>query len=338
MLISSPECVCEVGTHYRFNVPPLGEDLDKIGRYNLALRNFIATIMRKPLVGNTLVSALEDLQIMTRHIFGLQHQPQRAIGFVQDYVQELRLDNIAHRPTDVGHFLAWTERTRWARGFVESFAHCVGMLNCGVIDQESLNDDLSPTTRALLEHSCTHMHYNLAEVEASAASFGVSNAMMYTLEDYPGVAKSMLAFQKHLAQHYARAFGQWPPAVHQNSGHWLTRSLAQRLQQDFGNLYDLLVDTNVRQGSDAAKSANSFGCGLDRRQLLAAWDRQRGFNPMPHPDPKVPDYSATWSAEEEKDRNVKRSSLIPAVQKHRKKGTDLAGMYSRATNKDVYSK
>jgi hypothetical protein len=257
-------CVCEEGRHYYLTVPPLGEDTEKVGRYNLAIRNLIATIIRKPIVGCTLVSALEDLQIIVKHVFKLQHQPEKAADFVRDYVQELKLDNFANRPADIAKFLAWTEEVRWPRAFVETFAHCVGMLNCGVLDHESL-DALSPTTRALLEHSCTHMHYRLSSAEIHMAAFGIDSTVLEELSDHAGVKKSLLAFQDFLRQHYSQVYRTWPPPVHRNSGHWLTRSVAQRLQQDFGNLYDLLVDKDLRNGVSRPAYAGFFGCTLDRR-------------------------------------------------------------------------
>jgi len=321
--------------HYNFKVPSLGEDLEKIGKYDLAIRNFIATIIRKPIVGSTLVSALEDLQIIVKHIFKLQRQPEKAIRFVQEYVQDLKLDNCTNRPADIGLFLAWTERTRWSRGYVETFAHCVGLLNCGVLDHESLND-VSPTTRALFEHSCTHMHYCLTTVEMPMTIFGISPAILGELGDHAGIKQSLSAFQEFLGNYYAQIYGKWPPPVHRNSGHWITRSIIQRLQQDFGNLYDLLVDADVRRNSTATDPTHAFGCALDREQLFASWNRQYGFDALPHADPKSPDYYATLIVEPDEEKGARRSSLIPAMQKHIKKGPELHSIYSRATNEGTY--
>jgi hypothetical protein len=311
--------------------------MNKVSRYNLAIRNFIATIIRKPIVGCSLVSALKDLEIIVKHTFKLQHQPEKAAGFVRDHVQELRLDNFANRPADIGKFLAWTEEVLWSRAFVETFAHCVGMLNCGVLDHESL-DAVSPTTRALLEHACTHMHYRLTSAEIHMAAFGIDSIILGELEGHAGVKKSLLAFQDFLQQHYAQVYGTWPPPVHRNSGHWLTRSVAQRLQQDFGNLYDLLVDKTLHSGMATPAHADSFDCTLDRRQLLASWDRRNDFNSLPHADTKAPDYSPTKIVEQEEEKGARRSSLIPAVQKHRKKAPDLCNIYTRATSTETYSK
>ena len=330
------ECVCEKGKHYHFKVPPLGEDMEKVERYNLAIRNFIATVIRKPIVGCSLVSALKDLQIIAKHIFKLQY-PERAAGFIRDHVRELSLDNFANRPADIGKFLAWTEEIRWSRAFVETFAHCVGMLNCGVLDHESL-DAVSSTTRALLEHSSTHMHYRLTSAELHMAAFGIDSIIQGELKNHPGVRKSLLAFQDFLQKHYAQVYNTWPPPVHRNSGHWLTRSVAQRLQQDFGNLYDLLVDNTLRNGVVTPAHADFFDCALDRRQLFASWDRQNGFTSLPYSDPKAPDHSPTKIVEQEEEKGARRSSLIPAVQKHRKKAPDLCNIYTRATNAETHSK
>ncbi|KAI5201407.1 hypothetical protein E4T39_05230, partial [Aureobasidium subglaciale] len=328
------ECICEKGIHYIFRLPPLGEDLKKINRYNLAVRNFIATIIRKPIIGNTLTSALDDLQSVAKHVFKLQHQPERAAAFVHDLVEDMKLDNCINRPADICKLLAWSEKTRWSRGFVETFAHCVGMLNCGVLDQESL-EDLSPTTRALLEQSCTQMHYNLTTAEMPLSVFGIGPTILREVEDYAGIQQSLLAFQDFLHRYYAQLYGTWPPSVHQRSGHWMTRSMVQRLQQDFGNLYDLLVDTNIQRGAATDGYADSFGCGLDRGRIFASWDRQNGFRPLPHFEPRAPIYSPTVIVEKEGTKGARRSSLIPAVQKHRNKGPDLRDIYTRATNAET---
>ncbi|KAI5272988.1 hypothetical protein E4T47_03745 [Aureobasidium subglaciale] len=325
------ECVCERGIHYNFRLPPLGENLEKINRYNLAIRNFIATIIRKPIIGNTLVSALEDLQIIAKHVFKLQHQPEKTAAFVHDLVENMKFDNFINRPADVCKFLAWTEKTRWSRGFVETFAHCAGMLNYGVLDQESL-EELSRTSRALLEQSCTKMHYNLTTAEIPLTVFGIGPTIMREVEDYVGIQQSLLAFQNFLHQYYAQLYGTWPPPMNQSSGHWLTRSMVQRLQQDFGNLHDLLVDTNIQRGAATDADADSFGCGLDRSHLFATWDRRNSFNPLPYFEPKAPVFSPTVVVEQEGAKGARRSSLIPAVQKHRNKGPDLHDIYTRATN------
>lgn len=311
--------------------------MEQVERHNLAIRNFIATIVRKPIIGSTLVSALKDMQIISKHIFKLQQQPERAADFVRDYVQESKLDNFANRPADIGKFLAWTEEIRWPRAYVETFTHCAGMLNCGVLDHESL-DALSPTTRALLEHSCTHMHYRLSSAEVHMTMFGIDAIVLAELEHHAGIKDSLLAFQDFLRQYYAQIYGTWPPPVHQNSGHWLTRSVGRRLQQDFGSLYDLLVDKEVHTGVSTSAFANSFGCTLDRRQLLSSWDRQNGFKSISHSTPKAPDHCPTMVVEQEEDKGARRSSLIPAIQKHRKKAPDLHDIYTRATNNEALCK
>ncbi|KEQ98445.1 hypothetical protein AUEXF2481DRAFT_487066 [Aureobasidium subglaciale EXF-2481] len=328
------ECVCERGIHYIFRLPPLGEDVEKINRYNLAIRNFIATIIRKPIIGNTLVSALEDLQIVAKHVFKLQHQPEKAAAFVHDLVENMKFDNFINRPADICKFLAWTEKTRWSRGFVETFAHCVGMLNCGHLDQESL-EELSPTSRALLEQSCTKMHYSLMTTEIPLTVFAIGPTVMREVEDYAGIQQSLLAFQNFLHRYYAQLYGTWPPPMHQSSAHWLTRSMVQRLQKDFGNLYDLLVDTNIQRGAAKDADADSFGCGLDRGHLFATWDSRNSFDPLTYFEPKAPVYSPTVVVEQEGAKGARRSSLIPAVQKHRNKGPDLHDIYTRATNAET---
>ena len=211
------------------------------------------------------------------------------------------------------------------------------MLNCGVLDQESLAA-VSPTTRALLEHSCTHMHYRLSAAELHMTMFGIDSTILDALENHTGVKKSLLAFQDFLQQHYSQIYGTWPPSVHQSSGNWLTRSVAQRLQQDFGNLYDLLVDKSVHNGVVTPAYAEFFGCTLDQRQLFASWDRQNDCTFLPHSHPKVPDHSPTRIVEPEEEKGTRRSSLIPAVQKHRKKAPDLCNIYASATSGGTHSK
>ncbi|KAI5254046.1 hypothetical protein E4T42_02599 [Aureobasidium subglaciale] len=328
------ECVCERGIHYIFRLPPLGEDVEKINRYNLAIRNFIATIIRKPIIGNTLVSALEDLQIVAKHVFKLQHQPEKAAAFVHDLVENMKFDNFINRPADICKFLAWTEKTRWSRGFVETFAHCVGMLNCGHLDQESL-EELSPTSRTLLEQSCTKMHYSLMTAEIPLTVFAIGPTIMREVEDYAGIQQSLLAFQNFLHRYYAQLYGTWPPPMRQSSAHWLTRSMVQRLQKDFGNLHDLLVDTNIQRGAAKDADADSFGCGLDRGHLFATWDSRNSFDPLTYFEPKAPVYSPTVVVEQEGAKGARRSSLIPAVQKHRNKGPDLHDIYTRATSAET---
>lgn len=288
--------------------------------------------MRKPIIGNTLVSALQGLQGIVECVYRLQNEPETAVDYVRDYVQEMGLDNCTNRPADVGKFLAWTETTFWARAFVETFAHCVGMLNAGVLDQASLAD-VSPTTLALLEQSATQMRYGVAAAQVAMVNFGFDTAVLDAYSgDHTGIKQSIRAFHDFLSQHYTRLFRSWPPSVNQSSGQWLTRSVVQRLQQDFGELYDMLVDSH-----DGL--IDPFGGMLDRNQFFAAWNHEHGFNALPRADTKAPALVETMSADEEQltpTRN--RSSLIPALQKQRQKKQELHRIYALATNGEGHGK
>lgn len=53
----------------------------------------------------------------------------------------------------------------------------------------------------------------------------------------------------------------------------------------------------------------------------------------------VPDRSPTKTVEQKEEKGARRSSLVPAVQKHRKKAPDLYTIYSNASSgADAYSK
>lgn len=309
--------------------------------------------MRKPIVGNSLVSALVDLQAMSTHIFAWKEEPEKAIDFVRNYVQDMKLDNYANRSADIGEFLAWTEKIQWARVFVETFTHCVGMLNCGLLDHASL-DVVSPTTRALLEQSCSQMHYDVATVEVPLMTFGVDTEVLDEYGDHLGIRTSILAFQNFLKQYYSQIYGEWPPPMHKGSGHWLTRPVAQYLQKDFGNLYDLLVDTKVHaelldedlrvpypwESQDGLSSPNlldTFGSTFPRHEFLASWNYRHLCHDLPHQNPKSPAYLPTTHEQKgEVDNGIHRTSLVPALQKRCKVGPNLHQIYSQATNEDAY--
>lgn len=321
-------------------------------RYRTSIRNFFAALRNRPIAGDDLVAELDHLHSTAVNLLGSQGQPEKATRFVRKYVQRLKLDDCRYLRTNAIRMLAWCERTRWEKGWIESFAHCVGMMGNGIEESPAFKE-LSPQTRKLLQRGHYKQREEILAMQRILLGFEIAGSRSSTKPGHAAGLQAALAFQQFLREYYGREMGAWPPAADTGTGggYWLTRTLTHRLQEDFGGLYDLLVDKNVVYADDqdgetpklvrVNKEEHSRRTSLCVSQFplektLSSWNAKCGFENIPHPWPLLPKSRAIAPIS---DHSENKASLLAALRELNvdpiQDQDDLRKAYTHGTNPDI---
>lgn len=319
--------------------------------YHISVRNFFAALRNKPIAGHDLVLALTQLQSTAVDLLEAQHNPEKAARFVRRYVQRLKLDDCRYMRAKAIRTLAWCEQTKWPKGWIESFAHCVGMMGNGIEDCDTF-PDLSSTTRKLLHRSYRKQQQEVQAMEKIFGDFNVAGKLSSVHPGHAAGLRAVTAFQQFLREYYSQKYGTWPPAT-ETGGHWLTRTLAQRLQEDFGSLYDLLVDNTVIHGFEQTGEFSYLLCieqdgtltplRRDPREsqfplqtIIATWDLKCGFRHTPHPWPLLPRLRGIAPTRDSSDNDI---SMVPALREMHvdssEEQIDLRNAYLQGIQPDI---
>lgn len=122
-------------------------------------------------------------------------------------------------------------------------------------------------------------------------------------------------------EYYKRAYGSWPPPAAADEDQWFTRRHAQRLQEDFGALYNYLVNRDITWDCTEANSGRKWNMvhsgkkpfeadtsDLPLTDILIAFDNKHSYPHIPHPYPLVPQRGALKRS---KDAQTKVSKKGP---------------------------
>ncbi|KAK1512261.1 uncharacterized protein CCOS01_14501 [Colletotrichum costaricense] len=271
-------------------------------RSHITTRNVFALLYHASLVGLTLHQALSDL-----HMRLDAYMPPDAdnVGMILNYLSARGIDDVRNDPETAVSLLAWSEGSavRWEEGWRESFLHCAGMYS----QLETCADfkDLTPITRALLERACLETQLRVQAAEERLVEFQYGDLWPAGVGGQAKAAADRL--QKFFLNHYLHSQGAWPPAqttgLPDSDGEdiWLTRSVAQSLQKDFGALYDYLVNRDIVWDMSEARSGRKwmmqsekdkgFDADIDIpiTDILVEFDNKLRFPHIPHPYPMVPE-------------------------------------------------
>ncbi|KAH6667059.1 hypothetical protein F5X68DRAFT_216984, partial [Plectosphaerella plurivora] len=299
-----------------FPTPVAMSKVDQL-RHHITTRNIFALLYHASIVGISLHQALADL---LGRLDAYLPSDSDNVAMLVNYLTARSLDDVRGDPETAVGLLAWAEGAdvRWEDGWRECFLHCAGMY--GRLEQCADFKCLTPITRALLERACleTQLRVHAAEerlVELQCHEMWPSSGPVAS-----GPAKAAAdRLQKFLLSHYTRIYGCWPPAPaptqHQQGAAasdplgldgeemWLTRTVAQALQADFGALYDYLVHRDIVWDVSEARSGRKWmmvsesgnrGFDADTPELpltdmIIEFDNKLRFPHIPHPYPLVPE-------------------------------------------------
>ncbi|KAK1997587.1 hypothetical protein LX36DRAFT_608499, partial [Colletotrichum falcatum] len=272
-------------------------------RGHITTRNIFALLYHASLVGLSLHQALSDLHM---RLDAYMPPDSDNVGMILNYLSARGIDDVRNDPETAVSLLAWSEGSavRWEEGWRESFLHCAGMY-CQ-LDQCADFKELTPITRALLERACLETQLRVQAAEERLSEFQYSD--MWPATGVGGPAKAAAErLQRFLQNHYAQAYGAWPPALatglpdSDGEDIWLTRDVAQALQRDFGALYDYLVNRDIVWDMSEARSGRKWmmqsekdkgfdaDADMPMTDMLVEYDNKQRFPHIPHPYPLVPE-------------------------------------------------
>ncbi|EGU87577.1 hypothetical protein FOPG_06734 [Fusarium oxysporum f. sp. conglutinans race 2 54008] len=295
---------------YEMHFPPPQnmKSIDQL-RHQLTTRNFFALLLNASMVGLSLHEALSDLHV---RLDSYMPPNNDNVGQLVRYLYNRDLDDVRNNPALAVSLLIWSEEpdVRWEEGWRECFTHCVGMFD--LVQKYKDFKQINTNTRKLMEMASHEMQYRVQAAEERLAGFRYQDIWAFT----PKTGSEMRAIERlkdMLLQHFEQEYGSWPPSQSDSrSGRsvgssrpetWLTRTLAMKLQRDFGELYDCMVDRDIVWGSLEIQFGSRLmmvskskrrAIDADTREMhltdmLIDFDNKHRFPHIPHPFPLLPE-------------------------------------------------
>ncbi|KAF2856632.1 hypothetical protein T440DRAFT_549986 [Plenodomus tracheiphilus IPT5] len=275
--------------------------------HHLGIRNFLAILHGKPIVGADLFEMLDTLQAAIVVMHDLDNDDQsglapseRSVQIITKCLEQHGLEDVRN---NLGHalgLLLWSEQdnVKWRQGYLESFVHLAGIMTPEVEELAEFKR-LSVVTRRNLGLSGKTLQLRIMEAEERLSGFDFADLW----EGNPKIANSPVyqhyqLFRQFLVGHYQRIHGDWPPASGKT---WLNRKITQSMQEDFGSLYDYLVNREVfwnpreerasRKWEMAHRKMEGFTADLPElgiTDMLVMFDAKQGYTHIPHSYPLLP--------------------------------------------------
>ncbi len=334
---------------------PTTDSHEVILRNHLSIRNVFALIFKASLVGLDFYQALCDLLDRMNQYFPDQDNKQEII----EYLYKQGLEDVRNDPESAMGLMAWSEQSdvQWTDGFREGFVHCVGMYH--EVKQLPNFNNVRFLTQQSLQQKSNELYLRIKEAENMLADFDFSEMWPMSSANPPMARVSFVRFQVSLKQLYENIYFQWPPKTYGET--WLNRELTQRLQHDFGLLYDYIVDhavvwekKNARRYSEddeleseaedmtpwknnayefkmAKRGSLTFTADIPNLpivDMLIKFDFKHACAHIPHPFPLTPESSKPITPPRKGFFSKSHKTAMDPVTVARQ--TELA--YSRATN------
>tara|TARA_R110002003_G_scaffold1184_1_gene22561 strand:- start:5883 stop:6848 length:966 start_codon:yes stop_codon:yes gene_type:complete len=306
----------------------------------------------KPIVGADLYDMLSTLQREIEIMYDLDNSQsrissrERSVQMITNYLGQNGIDDVRTTIKSAMCLLAWSEQdnVKWRQGYLETFVHLAGVM---IPELEGVPEfkRLSIVTRRNLGIAAKTLKLRVMEAEEKLANFDFNDLW----EDASKVAhspayQSYQAFRQFLVNHYTRNYGNWPPATNKT---WLNRKIVLALQDDFGSLYDYLVNRDVlwnpreerasRKWEMAHRKNDDFKADLPElgmTDFLVRFDAKFAYSHIPHPYPLLPrDIPKTTKEKEKKSffSGLKKEKSKD-VTKDAKAHLQLSILFSDATN------
>jgi hypothetical protein len=297
---------------------PLNQSKTDTIRHQVTTRNVFALLYQASLVGLNLYQALNDLQ---QRLETYMPRDIDAAGMIIEYIMAKGIDDVRENPSVAAAVLAWseTQAVRWEEGWREAYVHSAGMYSR--LEATADFKFVTPITRALLERASLEIQVRVQSCEDRLSDFDFRDMWPMMSSQPPPARSSFERLRKFFTQYYLDAFGIWPPAAPAGEEQWLTRNLTQKLQKDFGALYDYLVNREVTWDCSEERSGRKWNIvhagnrsfdadtfDLPFTDLLVAFDNRHKYPHIPHPYPLVPD---SIPVKNSKDNLFKASKKTP---------------------------
>ena len=319
--------------------------------HHVAIRNFLAMLHGKPIVGADLFDMLSTLQPEIEVMYDLDNQSrmtprERSVQMITNYLGQHGIDDVRNSIKSAMCLLAWSEQdnVKWRQGYLETFVHLAGVM---IPELEEVPEfkRLSIVTRRNLGIAAKTLQLRVMEAEEKLATFDFIDLWEDSSKAGTSpVFQSYQGFRLFLINHYTRNYGNWPPASNKT---WLNRKIALALQVDFGSLYDYLVNRDViwnpreerasRKWEMAHRKNDDFKADvpeLGMTDLLVRFDAKFGYAHIPHPYPLLPRSIPKTTKEKEKKSFFSglKKDKNKDVTKDAKAHLQLSILFSDATN------
>jgi len=319
--------------------------------HHVAVRNFLAMLHNKPIVGSDMFTMLTTLQSELQVMYDLDDDDhsrissrERSVQMITNYLINNKFDDVRISIKVALSLLAWAEQdnVKWRQGYLECFVHLAGILNPSI---EGLPDflRLSIVTRRNLGIAAKSLELRIMDAEELLTTFDFGEVWGDpTKVAGSPIYQSYQNFRQFLISHYTKVYRAWPP---ERGKTWLNRKVVADLQEDFGALYDYLVDREVvwdpreeRPGKKwemINRRTSGFKAdlpGLPLTDMLVTFDSAHGFLHIPHPYPLLPREVPQSKAPPKKSLfgGLKKSKTDTS--KDAKTHLQLSIIYSDATN------
>lgn len=318
--------------------------------HHVAVRNFFAILHGKPIVGADVFDMLSTLQVQIQVMYDLDSRSitssERSVDIITNYLGRYGVDDIRNNVKNALSLLAWAEQdsVRWRQGYLECFTHLAGMIEPQT--EETLEfKRLSVLTRRNLGIAAKTLQLRVMEAEERLGDFELAGLWKSNPKLTNGsVYRSYQAFRQFLTSHYGSIYGSWPPTAQST---WLNRKVVLALQNDFGSLYDYLVNRDVcwnpreerasRKWEMHHRKMDEFEADLPELGItdtLVMYDAESGYAHIPHPYPLLPRDVPNLAKEKEKKgffSSLKKEKTRD-ITKDAKAHLQLSIIFSDATN------
>lgn len=320
--------------------------------HHVAIRNFLAILHGKPIVGADIFDMLSTLQTQIQVMYDLDIDnrsttpAERSVHMITNYVGQYGIDNVRNNIRHALALLAWAEQdsVKWRQGYLECFTHLAGAMTPQIEDTPEFKR-LSIVTRRNLGIAAKTLQLRVMEAEEKLASFDFADLWKSSPKLTNGpIYQSYQAFRQFLIDHYGRIYGTWPPPSQDT---WLNRKIVLAMQNDFGSLYDYLVNRDVywnpreerasRKWEMQHRKTDEFEADLPElgiTDMLVMYDAKAGYAHIPHPYPLLPREVSNLAKEREKKGffSSLKKDKTKAITKDAKAHLQLSIVFSDATN------
>ncbi|GKU00286.1 hypothetical protein FLAG1_02408 [Fusarium langsethiae] len=317
---------------YKIHIPPPQnvKSIDQL-RHQITTRNFFALLLNASLVGLSLHEALSDLHV---RLDSYMPPNNDNVSQIVRYIYNRDLDDVRNSPSVAVSLLMWAEEpdVRWEEGWRECFIHCVGMYD--LVQKYKDFKRISPSTRQLMDRASREMLDRVQAAEDRLTGFRFQDIYIFTPETVSEM-RAIGRLKDMFLQHFEREYGSWPPVplAQQDSqpvdtaepDRWLTRTLAMKLQKDFGALYGCLVDRDIVWGvlelrsgdmltlvsKTTNRAVTSDTDHMPIADMMIEFDKKYRFPHIPHPYPLLPESIVS----SRRNYSKKRTDDIGALEK-----------------------
>lgn len=318
-----PNESCDPGITHEiwFRAPSHIKRPDIQRRHHMATRNFLALLYGLPMVGNNFYEMLSDVQNIMDTYYELNEPGERwdSTLVIIRYLQQRQLDDARNDMSVALGLLAWAEQpnVNWDAGYVEAFVHAVGLWSPKTPEMREYNS-LSQVTRHKLQNAYHSVQLKLIEVEERLERFSFEELWYVDGVDENHPAKrSFNSFREWLYYFYTKQYNEWPPS-RRGRERWLTGEICQRLQKDFGSLYDYLVDRDITWDASEERPSRKWEMinikteatfeadspGLPLTTMFIGFDSSQRYNHIPYPYPLLPISSISTAAKTEEKKKL----------------------------------